>query len=243
MSDPRRRHAGASEPFTPDAPVPSARWTIAVEDAVRPGLRNGRPRNPRQRILDALVQTVALRGYDRTTVEQVSRLAGVPKPVFEEHFEGKQDCLLAALDELIGGLKRIVLERVAGQALWSERVRLGLQTLLAALACHPDGARVALVEYLSAGEPAVARMRSAAASFVPALEQGRARAGYTGHLPPQASEAVVGGIAAILHRHVLEGHTAELPALLPDLLYFALMPYVGHERALDAAGADSSAAA
>ncbi len=62
----------------------------------------------------------------------------------------------------------------------------------------------------------------------------------TAHLPPQTSEAVVGGIASILHRRVLEGHTAELPALLGDLLYFALMPYLGHDRALAIAGTASS---
>ena len=105
---------------------------------------------------------------------------------------------------------------------------MGLQTLLYALAGHPDGARVAMVESLSAGEPAVERLRCALAGFVPILEEGLALAPSTEHLPPLTSEAVVGGIAAIIHRRVLEDHTAELPALLPDLLYFALLPYLGH---------------
>jgi AcrR family transcriptional regulator len=197
-----------------------------------------RPSDPRRRILDALVETVAQRGYDRTTIERVLHVADVPAPVFGEHFEDKRDCLLQALDELIGQLKYMVLERASCPAPWPERIRLGLQTLLAALACNPDGARVALVESLSVGEAAVERLRAALQTFVPILEQGRACAASTEHLPPQASEAVVGGIAAILHRRVLEGRTAELPALLPDLVYFALMPYLGHHRALRAAGLD-----
>ncbi len=236
-SDRGRHRADAPQPFMPNVSAPPAGLTIAVEDAMRPGLRSGRARNPRWRILDALVHEVANSGYERTTVERVARVADVPEPVFEEHFEGKEDCLLVALDELISGLRRIVHERIACQTLWSERVRLGLQTLLTALACHPDGARVAMVEYLSAGEHASARVRAALASFVPAVEEGREEVLDTDHLPPQASEAIVGGIAAILHRHVLEGHTAELPALLPDLLYFVLMPYLGPERALSAAEA------
>jgi len=197
--------------------------------------------DPRRRILDALVRTVALSGYDRTTIDRVLRVAEVPAPVFDEHFESKQDCLLVALDELIGRIACAMLERIDGQSSWSERVRIGLQTLLVALACNPADARVALVECLSAGDPAIARLRTAAASFVPLLEEGRsdAEAGATDHLPPQTSEAVIGGIVAILHRRVLEGNTAELPALLPDLLYFALMPYLGHRRALAAAGSVS----
>ncbi len=204
--------------------------------ALEPSAPN-RSADPRRRILDALVRTVALEGYDRTTIARVLHLAKVPEPVFAEHFEDKQDCLLVALDELIGRIKCTILARIDGSTDWSERVRLGLQALLAALAGHPDGARVVLVECLSAGEPAIARLSSAMTSFVPILEEGRSAALSTDHLPPQASEAVAGGIAAILHRRVLEDHTAELPALLGDLLYFALMPYLGHDLALAAAAA------
>jgi AcrR family transcriptional regulator len=166
----------------------------------------------------------------------------VPRAVFEEHFEGKQDCLLTALDHLVEAFARVVRQAVAGQTSWSEQVRLGLQMLLTALACHPDGARVTCVEYLAAGEPAIARMRAAVASFVPALELGRAEALETTHLPPQTSEAIVGGITAIVQRHVFEDRTAELPDLLPDLLFFAMMPYLGQHWALAIAGETGASA-
>jgi AcrR family transcriptional regulator len=197
--------------------------------------------DPRRRILDALIATVARRGYDRTTLERVLHVAGVPAPVFDEHFEDKQDCFLAAIDELIDRLERTLLERTPSSAPWPERMRVGLQTLLRALARDPDAARAALVESLGAGEPTIARLRSALAGFVPILDEGLELAPSTEHLPPQISEAIVGGIAAIVHRRVLEGHTAELPALLPDLLYFALMPYLGHHNALAAAGLSAAA--
>ncbi len=232
MSDVRRQGASAWEPHTFEVQVPPERWTIAVEHAVCPATRSGRARNARERILDALVQTVARRGYEETSIDRVLAVAEVPRAVFEEHFEGKQDCLLAALDYLIEALRRVVRQAVAGQTSWPEQVRLGLQMLLTALACHPDGARVACIEYLAAGRPAIARMRDAIADFVPALERGRAEALETNHLPPQTSEAIVGGIAAIVGRHVFEDRTSELPELLPDLLFFALMPYLGQHWAL-----------
>lgn len=204
-----------------------------------------RATDSRRAILDALVRTIALRGYDRTTIDRVLLTADVPAAVFEEHFEDKHDCLLVALDELIAGVQTAVRERVGASAPWQERVRAGLEALLAALAGHPDGARVAFVEYLGAGEAAIARVHRAIASAIPIIEEGRrggpdggVPAPGTGHLPPQASEGVVGGIASILHRRILEGETSQLPALLPDLLYFALMPYLGHERALVCSRAD-----
>ncbi len=200
-----------------------------------------RRRDPRRRIIDALIATVAQRGYDRTTLERVLHVAEVPAPVFDEHFENKQDCFLQALDELIGRLECAVLKRIARPLPWPERIRLGLQTLLRGLAAHPDGARLAMVESFGAGESAVKRLRCALASFVPILEEGLVLAPGAEHLSPLTSEAVVGGIAAIVHRRVLEDHTAELPSLLPDLLYFALMPYLGHHRALSAAGLSAAA--
>jgi AcrR family transcriptional regulator len=212
---------------------------LAIAPPERSTARRGG--DPRRRIIDALIATVAQLGYDRTTLERVLHTAGLPAPVFDEHFENKQDCFLQAFDELIGRLECMVLERIARPLPWPERIRVGLQTLLYALAGHPDGARVAMVESLSAGEPAIERLRCALASFVPILEEGLALAPSTEHLPPLTSEAVVGGIAAIVHRRVLEDHTAELPALLPDLLYFALMPYLGHHRALSAAGLSAAA--
>ncbi|HEY3865869.1 MAG TPA: TetR/AcrR family transcriptional regulator [Solirubrobacteraceae bacterium] len=203
--------------------------------------------DPRRQIFDAMIETVAQRGYDRTTIERVLHVAQIPAPVFDEHFEDKQDCFLHALDKLIGRLEQILLARVRWSAPWPERIQMGLRALLVELAEHPDSARVAMVECLSTGEAALARLRSALARLVAILDEGRAYAAERGspgieYLPPQISTAVVGGIAAIVHRQVLEDRTAELPLMLGDLLYFALLPYLGHDGALSASGLEAAAA-
>jgi AcrR family transcriptional regulator len=192
--------------------------------------------DPRRRLLDAMIETVALRGYDRTTVSRVLSSAGLEEAVFSEHFRDKHDCFLQAVDDLIGYAERSALDHFQGAGSWGERVRAGLKILLDALAHHPDGARVVLVEMLGAGVFACERHRSALALFASLIEEGRAHAFNTDHLPPQTSEAIVGGIASIAHRRVLQGNTAELPELHADLTYFALLPYLGHERALTMAG-------
>jgi AcrR family transcriptional regulator len=191
--------------------------------------------DPRARILDALIATVAYRGYDRTTVERVLQTADVPGAVFDEHFHDKEDCFMQALDALVSRLQASVQEQFRRDGPWPERVRLGLKALLAALASDPEAARVGMVECLSAGHYAGERYREILGAFVPLLEEGRRHAAYPEHLPPQTSEAVVGGIASILHRRVLEERTPELLSLLEDLTYFALVPYMGHHRAIVAA--------
>jgi AcrR family transcriptional regulator len=192
--------------------------------------------DPRRRLLNAMIETVALRGYDRTTVSRVLSSSEVQEAVFSEHFHDKHDCFMQAVDDLMDRAERGALEQFQRSAPWSERVRLALESLLDALARNPCAARVALVEMLGAGPAACERQRSALALFTALIEEGRSYASATEHLPPQTSEAIVGGIASIVHRRVLQGDTASLPELHADLTYFALLPYLDHERALVVAG-------
>lgn len=191
--------------------------------------------DPRARILDALIATVAYRGYDRTTVERVLQTADVAGAVFEEHFLNKEDCFLLALDGLIARARVRVLDHAGRADEWPERVRLGLSALLSALAEDPEAARVWMVESASAGAAAVEHQRASLGFLTALLDEGRPQAAYPEQLSPYISEALVGGIAAILHRRILEERTTELPGLLADLAYFALVPFLGHHRALVAA--------
>ncbi len=196
--------------------------------------------DPRSRILDAMIATASYRGYDRVTVERVLQSADVPAAVFDEYFQNKEDCFLQALDALIARIEGIVQEGVESESPWPERVRAGLGALLRALAEDPDGARVLLVECLSASPAASERQHALLRSFPPLLEEGRFHCANPEHLPPYTSDAMVGGIGSILHRRALEDRTGELPRLHGDLTYFALLPYLGHHRALVAAYAKAS---
>jgi AcrR family transcriptional regulator len=189
-------------------------------------------RDPRRRLLDAMIETVALRGYDRTTVGRVLSVAGLEEAVFSEHFHDKRDCFWHALNELIARGERAALALFESGAPWPERVRLGLQQLLDALAEDPATTRVLLVEMFGAGPEACERRRVALALLTSLMEQGRTESPSAAQLPAQTSEAIVGGVISILHRRALQGQTDELPSLHADLTYFALLPYVEHERAL-----------
>lgn len=223
------RRSSAEPGFTSDSSTAAA---AAVASASRP--------DPRRRLLGAMIETVASRGYDRTTVSRVLSKADVPEAVFSEHFRDKHDCFMQAIDELIGRAERSAIEQFGQSAPWPERVSLALESLLAALARHPDAADVVFVEMLGAGPAACERRREALALFISLLEEGRSLSPDSEHLPTQTSEAILGGIASIVHRRVLEGNTAELPALHPDLTYFALLPYLDHDGALAVSGLGAS---
>ncbi len=52
-------------------------------------------------------------------------------------------------------------------------------------------------------------------------------------LPGLTAEAVTGGMYEIVYGRVLRDAIAELPSLLPELMYWALMPFLGHAAAAE----------
>jgi AcrR family transcriptional regulator len=198
------------------------------------------PAETRRRILDAVVEIALEEDYAHTCIERVLSAANLPEAAFYAFFESIEDCFAQASDEMIGELELVVLAQTSGEAPWPQRIRRGLEALLGALARYPDRAHFVMIESVRAGEGAAERLRSAEAMFALVIEEGAEYAASiegcsVEHLSELTAEGIVGGIAGIVHTRVLEEDTAELPELLGELLYFALMPYLGHERALAAA--------
>src|SRR4051812_24329832 len=88
----------------------------------------------RGRMLDAIAETVALRGYGATTVADVVERAGVSRKTFYEHFRDKEECFLVAYDT---GVEVLMATMRAG-----EPIRAYLETL----AAEPAFARTFLIE-------------------------------------------------------------------------------------------------
>jgi AcrR family transcriptional regulator len=190
----------------------------------------------RRSLLDAMVATVAERGYERTRIEDVAARAAVTAELFWEYFVDKDACLLAALDEVVGEVARAVARSYDRAGPWPERVLHGLRVFLAALADNPAQARVAMVESVAAGSLALERYRAAFRGFIPFFEDGREHASHPERLSEQTAAAIVGGIASVVQDRVRRGETAELRDLLPSLAYFALAPYLGRSAAAAASG-------
>ncbi len=187
--------------------------------------------NQRARLITATVEVVAEKGYGEATVADILERSGVSRKTFYDLYANKEACFLAAYDRLVDALADSVADAFAGEAAWPERIRRGLRALLELLADRPEGGRVGLVEVLAAGPRALERYDRAMRRFVPLFEQGRTESPYGDQLPPNISEAVVGGIAQVLYLRVLAGETSTLPDALDELLYFALVPYLGHNGA------------
>ena len=163
----------------------------------------------------------------------IGQRASVSKSDFYKHFESKDDCFQVAYDEAIERIREQVVaacgKHAKGQ--WPLRVRDGIASLLSTLAANPDLASITLVEGLRAGRGVYDRYQAAVESFVAYLRAGAPEAPGGGEVPVATDEAVVGGIASLLGRRVLAGETEQIDQLLPEVLEFALTPYLGTAEA------------
>lgn len=190
-------------------------------------------RNQRERLIAGLIEVLYELGYQKTTVSLIGQRASVSKSDFYKHFESKDECFFAAYEVAIARIRKDVNEACSrhGQGEWSLRVRDALVALLNLLAGDPALASIVLVEGLRAGRGAYERYQVALESFVPALREGAPRVAGREPVPKAMDEAVVGGIASLLGRRVLAGEAEQIDELLPEVLEFALTPYLGATEA------------
>jgi AcrR family transcriptional regulator len=191
----------------------------------------------RERLYDALVHTVAEKGYANATVSDICRAAGVTRPAFYALFAGKDDALIATYRHGTDLLFKIMEEAYRGESGWREGARAALRVMLQVLAELPAFATTAVVEIDAAGPQG----RTERARMLRRFGRFFAEAPRAADLPmpEELVETIVGGIYATVYRYVAAGRVEQLPALLPTLSYFTLVPFVGREEAaleLDAPG-------
>lgn len=131
----------------------------------------------------------------------------------------------------------MVCSAAADQPDWPHQVIAGLRAGLEFFAGEPELARLCLVESVSATPTIALRFREAVLGCVPALAQGRSQLSNGQDLPPSTEDSLLGGVVSLATRSTLAGEPEKLPALLPDLVEFALGPYLGTDRAAELAAA------
>jgi AcrR family transcriptional regulator len=189
--------------------------------------------NQRDRILMSTIEVTAATGYARMSVEDIVRGAGVSRRTFYELFGNKHDAFLAAFDRAAGALLETVRTASGREATFEGKVIAGFRAFLETLAAMPGPAHVCIVEALAAGPEAIERRTAVMASFADLLDDD-APGGEA--LPSLAAEMIVGGVYETVFRRIAAGRVQELPALLPDLIESALLPYVGRGAAGEHAG-------
>ena len=185
----------------------------------------------RARIISALAEETVARGYRAVTVADIVRRAGIARNTFYENFSSKQDCFLATQDDAVEEALRRVVDAATKVESWQERVDAGLAAFLHYVASEPALARTCIVEALSAGPASLARYEESLQSFIPLFRIGRKVSKRGEELPETLEETIIGGIFWVIYQRIIRDETGQIERLLPELVEFALTPYIGAEAA------------
>ena len=185
----------------------------------------------RGRLLDAIAEVVADKGYAACAVADVIARAGVSRRTFYEHFRDKEDCFLAAYETGVEILYETV--RQAGTDVDDplERTRARVRAYLETLAAEPAFARTFLIEVAAAGPQARVRREAVHDRFAGLAREGaEAARRQLPDLPEPPEElylAAVGATDAVVSRRVAEGRTSSLGELEDVVLRIQLALLVG----------------
>ena len=170
----------------------------------------------RERLLDAVAQTIEAVGCRRLTVAEIVKRSGTSRNSFYEFFDNKDEAVLAVVTTGLAALERRIEEACAsaGGEDASTRLRVSLLAGLEWVEANPAAARVCLVESLAIGSAAVElntgfqeRMASRLAAAVPPDSD----------RPPAIAELVTGSVSALVSRWLVTESDTDLTAILPDL--------------------------
>jgi AcrR family transcriptional regulator len=212
--------------------------TDSSEDLRRwrlPRGRHGLPReivtrSQRERLLAAVVRVTAAKTYAATTVADILEEAGVGRETFYELFDDKRSCMLAAHAILIDDLEAKVRQAYSKKEPWVDRVRGGLTVALEWFSRDAAVSRFTLIELAAVGPVARTRFQTDFSRFIKLMDEGLDGEAVRPDLA-QATSLAVGATLARIYGKVVIDRTAELPGLLPELVYEVLVPFLGEEAA------------
>jgi AcrR family transcriptional regulator len=185
----------------------------------------------RERLLAAMIGAATEIGYNALTVQNVLTRAGISRPTFYEQFEDKEDCFLAAFDAASARMyERIEATAADSGPGWRSQLRSGIAEFLRFIAEEPQEARMVIVEARASSPTGLQRRDKLLDRFATCIDA-LVREDLDESPSAIAAAGVVGGIESVLYARLQKGETDDLDALLPSLMYFAVLSYAGREAA------------
>lgn len=191
------------------APLPRGRHHLS-RDEVQAAQRG--------RMMLALAEVMAEKGYAATSVADVLARSGVSRETFYQQFSSKLDAFLHTFDTAAGLLLATVEGGAGRRGSRAQRIERILTTYLDALAGQPSFARLFLVESYAAGPAAIERRAAVQARMVDALadlleiEDERDRF---------ACQSVVAAVGSMVTVPLVSGDVSAVRALREPLLDLA----------------------
>ena len=207
---------------------PAIRPPVPIQRCKQRGNRDWsealREQRQRARIMQALVEVFAERGFGGTTVVLVVRRAGVSTRTFYRCFDGLEACLIAIMDGVLEEAGALVSRELLGTDSWQDGVRYALAAVLSYFDREPALACVCIVETL-AGGPIVLTHRERLIETFRLLIVEQIERKLPG-ISPLATEGAMSLVLGIMHAHIVRGKSGPFIELLGPLMGLAMAPHL-----------------
>jgi AcrR family transcriptional regulator len=185
----------------------------------------------RERIREAVVDLVLERGCEGTTAAMVSERAGIQPGAFERNFADIGECLLDAYLTCAGEFDRRVFDAFEAGETWRDGLRVAAYEAARYVERHPREIRFGAVGLLQAGPVVQAHRANHMQRLVDLVDCGRQELDDPESLGRPAAEGVLGSINELMVKEFHKGVVRSPQGYVPDLMYLAVRPYLGHDVA------------
>jgi AcrR family transcriptional regulator len=175
------------------------------------------PPSRRDRILAAMAEVAAERGFEHASVKLVSARAGVSTRTFYEEFEGLQDCFLVVLDLALARAGELIMQAFVREQRWQDGLLGAIASLLMFLESEPLLARVWFVEAMAAGSWALQRREQIAQALTSIVLEYWAAQGEE-RPEPLAMAGVMAAVLGLVQTHLVTDKPEPLIELLGPLM-------------------------
>lgn len=192
------------------------------------------PRDSRERILAAVTDLVAEKGYPDMSITEIATRAAVSLTTFYANFDGKEEAFLAALDDVQRRLFAATAPHFARAPDWASGLAAATHAFLGFLAAHPTIAEFGGVGVWTTSPAGLALRAKGMARFRRVFDEGFRLYPDTVEMAPEAVGAAVDALlfAALRHRRA-----ARIYESAPTAIFLTLAPFIGTECACELANA------
>lgn len=184
-------------------------------------------------LIEAMARSCAERGYPETSVEVVAASANCSEDEFFRYFATKEECVLAAVEAILADGMSAISDAYSPDTSEWESALAALRALLELFASRPAYTKLAFIDSRQTmPSSALQRYESGFAILTAMLDRLREEGNRAAEPPVNAARAAIGGGEALVRRELMTGGAAQLPKILPALVYAATLPFLGQEEAL-----------
>lgn len=190
-------------------------------------------REPPPAVAAAVVELMVERGYAEMTTADVAERAGIAQGELEEIFETLEECVLGVYWLHTDAFTEVVFDAYEEGERWRDGFRLAAYAAARWIRDNPAIVRFGTVEMFGAGLMAQAQRESHLQRMVDLIDAGRQELEDPDSIGRGVAESVFGSIYEFLIRELREGGggTQGAESYVPDLMYLAVRPYLGHDVA------------